>query len=220
VVPAEDEVALEAKEVLREWRTRLREFYVSCSRDKYRQLLHFMEDVLSWRRNILHSSATFDVLQVMKTKLTAKIDLVNNQLDYPLNPRNENGKLLHCQQASMNKLFTVHQERAAEIAQQVSQTGQLHRKSSQALASHIHHLCLQVGVVDHQFPEDCEIFFFLYDHARKWSTSERYMMQVAKSTDKSRSHDQKKHTVVFTVRKDIWPVMVVCCKMNFPAEAL
>jgi len=116
--------------------------------------------------------------------------------------------------------LTQHQERAAEIAQQVSQTGQLHRKSSQALASHIHHLCLQVGVVDHQFPEDCEIFFFLYDHARKWSTSERYMMQVAKSTDKSRSHDQKKHTVVFTVREDIWPVMVVCCRMNFQSEAL
>ena len=43
----------------------------------------------------------------MKTKLTAKIDLVNSQLECPLNPRNEMGQLLDCSKASMQELFKV-----------------------------------------------------------------------------------------------------------------
>ena len=39
----------------------------------------------------LSCSPSQDVLQGMKTKLTAKIDLVNSQLECPLNPRNEMG---------------------------------------------------------------------------------------------------------------------------------
>lgn len=30
----------------------------SGPRDKFRQLLHYMDDVLAWRRNLVHSSAT------------------------------------------------------------------------------------------------------------------------------------------------------------------
>ena len=55
----------------------------------------------------LSCSPSQDVLQGMKTKLTAKIDLVNSQLECPLNPRNEMGQLLDCRKASMQELFKV-----------------------------------------------------------------------------------------------------------------
>ena len=55
----------------------------------------------------LSCSPSQDVLQGMKTKLTAKIDLVNSQLECPLNPRNEMGQLLDCSKASMQELFKV-----------------------------------------------------------------------------------------------------------------
>ena len=113
-----------------------------------------------------------------------------------------------------------HKERTAEITQNISQTGLLQRMSSQTLSTHNHHLCLKVDTVDHQFPEDSEVFFFLFDHARKWHVSERFMMSVKKSvTNKAqdpkghvtqgqssksdKGHDPKIHTAVFTVRKTI-----------------
>ena len=39
--------------------------------------------------------------------------------------------------------------------------GTLRKKRQEQLHSHLHHLYLRVDAIDHTFPEDCEVFFFL-----------------------------------------------------------
>ena len=88
-----------------------------------------MEEVLYWRTKILHSSATHvssylkfyripfshthtitpsqDALQTMRTKLTAKIDQINDQLGCPLVPRTEMGEVLDCRMTSAQQLYKL-----------------------------------------------------------------------------------------------------------------
>ncbi len=97
-------------------------------------------------------------------------------------------------------LSVQHKDRKAEIERHVSQTGDLLEKVPSAPTSHVHHLYFQVDYVDHQFPEDCEIFFFLYDQVRGRQITERFGMPWERRREKSKFHEQENHSAVFTVR--------------------
>lgn len=93
-----------------------------------------------------------------------------------------------------------HKDRQAEIEHQVVQTGVLEKKVPSAPTSQVHHLYFKVDCVDHQFPEDCEVFFFLYDLVRGRQVTERHAITWEKRKEKSQFHEQKSHSAVFTVR--------------------
>ena len=48
-----------------------------------------------------------DIVQSMKTKLTAKLDQVNDSLELPVSPRDDNGRLVNCYVTGVQKLYRV-----------------------------------------------------------------------------------------------------------------
>ena len=81
------------------------------------------------------------------------------------------------------------------------QTGALQRRATSSSSIHNHHLYLVVNKIDHQFPEDVEIFFFLYDTEEKGrQVSERYLVRRGKGQG-HRGHDDKM-SALFTVSED------------------
>ena len=49
---------MEASVALKAWQPKLVEYYINGQTDKFRRLLHSMEDVIAQRGNISHSTAT------------------------------------------------------------------------------------------------------------------------------------------------------------------
>ena len=81
----------------------------------------------------------------------------------------------------------------------VIQTGALQRRATRSSSIHNHHLYLVVSKIDHQFPEEAEVFFFLYSTEDKGhQVSERYFIKGTKSAGVNRSHDDKQ-CALFTV---------------------
>ena len=48
-----------------------------------------------------------DAVQDMRTRLSAKIDHVNNEFHCPLTPRNNKGEMIDCHEYSAQQLFHV-----------------------------------------------------------------------------------------------------------------
>lgn len=170
----------------------------------------------------------------MRTRLSAKIDSVNNEFHCPLTPRNDKGEIINCHECSAQQLFHVvsqfvpppsspstplffltmlcpspppsfspppsqHQDRKAEMDLGVTQTGALQRRATRSSSIHNHHLYLVVNKIDHQFPEEVEIFFFLFNTEEKGQqVSERYLVKSNRSHVHNRSHDDKQ-SALFTV---------------------
>jgi hypothetical protein len=118
----------------------------------------------------------------MKTRLTAKIDQVNNLCQLPLTARDNSGHIIDPHLTSIQTLFTTHEDRENEIKRKVPQTGWDQKKNKDSVTSKDHHLYLVVRHVSHQFPEDCEVFLFLFDNDTKRQISERFLIQVGKSS--------------------------------------
>ena len=117
-------------------------------KNHFRSLLFNMEDVLSWRRKLLHSNVTHvriikfslitavcplglfftetspnfclilgflfscqfspqDAVQDMRTRLSYKIDSVNNEFHCPLTPRDNKGEIINCHECSAQQLYHV-----------------------------------------------------------------------------------------------------------------
>ena len=92
-----------------------------------------------------------------------------------------------------------HQDRKEEMDLGVIQTGALQRRATRSSSIHNHHLYLVVNKIDHQFPENVEVFFFLYNTEDKGQqVSERYFIKVNKNRTNNRSHDDKQ-CALFTV---------------------
>ncbi|XP_019851718.1 PREDICTED: dedicator of cytokinesis protein 2-like isoform X2 [Amphimedon queenslandica] len=191
-VPFIDPVALEAKESLLTWKEKLFESYTK-SRHDYVRILNYMEDVLTTRSTLIHSihsNVTHDKLQAIRTRLSAKIDLVNNLCEQPLSPRDDTGHSIDPTVTSFGSLYSTHCQRQSEIDRKVPHTGWDPKKSKDTGALMDHHLYLVVRNIDHQFPENSELFMFLYDSVSRKQVSERFLINVPKDrpTNVMKSH--------------------------------
>jgi hypothetical protein len=201
VVPAGDELLVEATQGLREWRWKLRELYVRGSRERWRPLYHAMEEVVNWRRALLSSNTTLDALQETKLKLSATIDEINRQFGCPLTPRDPaTGSTVDCQATSILDLWRLHRDRRADSMSDHA-PGTLRRQRQTQPHGHLHHLYMRVDSVDHAFTEDSEIFFFLLGGGGgKEQLSERYFIAMARGGERRAPTIGDRKSCVFTVR--------------------
>ena len=77
-------------------------------------ILPFGNIILTLRRR-LYSACSFltlymymqDAVQDMRTRLSYKIDSVNNEFHCPLTPRNNKGEMINCHECSAQQLYHV-----------------------------------------------------------------------------------------------------------------
>ncbi|KAF0291701.1 Dedicator of cytokinesis protein 1 [Amphibalanus amphitrite] len=79
-LPAEDEVATEVTQVLREWSHRWKQLYLERDTQEVSSLWKVMHELLDWRRQLITGTLTQDQTRELRLRATAKVDWGNRSV--------------------------------------------------------------------------------------------------------------------------------------------
>ncbi|VDK48727.1 unnamed protein product [Anisakis simplex] len=162
------ELIAELTDVLSEWWSAIKETYGRQAEMKSQDdILLYMEDLMTMRKKILTGNVPVEELKEMRLQLARKIDLGNQWLGLDMQIRDESGRVIDVDSASVVHAYRAHLNAVDRIVRD-SKPNQTHTVSAFSLLVHAQSATLDCKA-------ECEFSLSLYDATEQKFISESFI---------------------------------------------
>uniref|UniRef100_F1KQ52 Dedicator of cytokinesis protein 1 n=1 Tax=Ascaris suum TaxID=6253 RepID=F1KQ52_ASCSU len=162
------ELVAELTDVLNEWWCSIKETYGrQAQMESQDDILLYMEDLMTMRKKILSGNVPVEELKEMRLQLARKIDLGNQWLGLDMQIRDETGRVIDIDSASVVHAYRAHLSAVDRILHD-SKPDQTHRVSAFSLLIHAQSATLECKA-------ECEFSLSLYDATEEKFISENFL---------------------------------------------
>ncbi|CAB3976622.1 dedicator of cytokinesis 1 isoform X2 [Paramuricea clavata] len=146
--------------VLREWGIMWKHLYLIKNLELFHMISKQMDDLMTWRRQILSGTLPGDRIKQLKQKVTAAIDYGNRVLDLDLVVRDANGNILDPDVTGVIELYRRHDSTQTRITDEESRTC---FPEVRFYSNPIHSLYINIKNVVCNIGDDADVFVTLYE---------------------------------------------------------
>uniref|UniRef100_A0A3Q3M374 Dedicator of cytokinesis 2 n=1 Tax=Labrus bergylta TaxID=56723 RepID=A0A3Q3M374_9LABR len=182
VLSAEMPLVKEVTTTLREWGSIWKQLFVANKRNRVKQIMRLMCELMEWRSQLLSGTLPSDEFKELKQKVTSKIDYGNKILGLDQVVRDDDGNILEPEQASVISLFRAHEEATAKVNERIKEEQSNIQTDHSGISARIqssptHSLYVFVRNFVCRIGEDSELFMSLYDPIKQTIISENYLVR-------------------------------------------
>ncbi|KAK2722906.1 dedicator of cytokinesis protein 3-like isoform X2 [Artemia franciscana] len=191
-----DPLATEMTSVLREWGDIWKRLFMEGKSFECSSLRKAMEDLINWRKQLIHDTLTVEQLHDVRNRIISKINWGNRKLGLDFVPR-VGEKVVGSSSVGIFHLYQVHLTASEPIIEADTVDGPKKEPSSSPLTNlllmtAVRHFGLTIG-------EDIEMYLQLYDITLGKYISERFLVKISKDVSFSSYLDgQSTCSAVFT----------------------